>query len=309
MTFALLRVAAGPRLGHGHLRRAEVLARALGRPCVVSIRGRGAPDLTLPTIAGGAAGAILDAVRPRVLVLDDPRERASRPWCVAARRRSVPVVSMHDLGLGPLPSDLAVDGSIVCRGRLPARRVLRGPAYATVAARPARRGDQVRRVLVSLGGGPRAALTRRIASTLTRRWPSLDVIATGGSGPADGFAWVAAPAGLSPWMAQVDVAVVGGGVTLYEAVGSGVPAIGVAVVAAQRPTIRGFAARGLALDGGLAAGGRDVVPSVCRAMTRLLADAPWRRRVAIEGPRLIDGRGADRVARAIRDLAEGRGRA
>lgn len=308
MTFALLRVAAGPRLGLGHLRRAEVLVRALGRPCVLSLRGAGQVRGGVPAIPTAGPGATLDAVRPRVLILDDPHHGASRPWCVAARRQGVAVVSIHDLGLAPVPSDLAVDGSIVRRGRLAAGCSLRGPEFAVIAP-PGRRRRRarVRRVLVSLGGGPRATLAARLASKLHRRWPALEILVTGGEGDGEGFAWVAAPSGLAPWLARVDAAILGGGVSLYEAVAAGVPSIGLAVVAAQQPTVRGFAARGLALDAGLAS--RRAGPgSVVRQMERLLADGPWRERAAVEGPRVVDGGGAARVARAIVALVEGSSR-
>jgi hypothetical protein len=309
MTFALIRVAAGPRLGLGHVRRAETLVRALGRPCVLSVRGAGQVRGGVPVVPAAGPGATLDAVRPRVLVLDDPRQGSSHPWCVAARRQGVPVVSIHDLGLASVPSDLAIDGSIVRRGRLAARRSLRGPEFAVIATpRRRRRGGRVRRVLVSLGGGPRVTLAARLASMLHRRWPALDILVTGGEGDGDGFAWVTAPLGLAPWLARVDAAILGGGVSLYEAVAAGVPSIGLAVVAAQQPTIRGFAARGLVLDAGLASRRADGPASVVRQMDRLLADGLWRAHAAVEGPRVLDGGGAARVARAIVALVEGASR-
>jgi hypothetical protein len=43
-------------------------------------------------------------------------------------------------------------------------------------------------------------------------------------------------------------------------------------------------------------------------MDRLLADGPWRAHAAVEGPRVLDGGGAARVARAIVALVEGASR-
>ena len=46
--------------------------------------------------------------------------------------------------------------------------------------------------------------------------------------------------GLHDELARAGVAVVGGGVSLYEACAHGVAAVGVPVVAAQRPTVAAF---------------------------------------------------------------------
>ena len=55
---------------------------------------------------------------------------------------------------------------------------------------------------------------------------------------------------MSADLAACDVAVVAGGVTLYEACAVGVPVVALAVVAAQRPAIADFAVRGAAIDAG-----------------------------------------------------------
>src|SRR5690606_6255368 len=69
--YALFRVAAGPRLGFGHLRRATVLAGALDEPCALSVRG--AATLRRPwRQAPPGPDAALQTLRPRLLVIDDP---------------------------------------------------------------------------------------------------------------------------------------------------------------------------------------------------------------------------------------------
>jgi spore coat polysaccharide biosynthesis predicted glycosyltransferase SpsG len=312
--FALFRVAAGPRLGHGHLRRAEALAAALARPACVSVRGA-APDTPLRQTTGHAADAVLAAEAPAVLVLDDPHAGHGERWCRAADRRAIPVVSLHDLGIGRVASTLAIDGSITSPRRgWPSRDLLRGLDYAVI--RPPRRAPgrtAVHRVLISLGGTPRPTLVDAIVSALTHQWPDLDVIVpTRAASPASRprMRSVAAHDGLAPWFARVDAAIVGGGVSLYEAVAAGVPTVALAIVAAQRPTIRGFAARRLALDGG--AVGDDTAATanrVVRAFARLLRDDAWRTAIRAEGPVVVDGFGAQRVARAIAALADANARA
>ncbi len=318
-TFALFRIAAGPRIGHGHLRRAEVLAHALGQSARVSIRGGGAAS-SLTVAPRAAAGPTLDAIRPRVLILDDPDGRHGGPWVSAAARRRVPVVSLHDLGLGRVASTLAVDGSVVSPPRgWPATCTVRGLTYAVIAPPQRRsRSTGVRRVLVSLGGGSRRLLTLAVAREVAARHPDLDVLVAQSSGStapasADGrVRRVLAVAGLAPWLARVDMAVVGGGMSLYEAVAAGIPSVALAVVPAQRRTVRGFAALRLTVDGGgVPAQTRPLVVArrVGDRFDRLVGDATLRRRMMTAGPRAVDGRGAHRVARAILAAAEAASRA
>ena len=303
-TFALFRVAAGPRIGHGHLRRAEALARALGRIARVSIRGAGGAATRLPVVAPAPAGVTLDAVRPAVLIIDDPRASHGRAWVAAAARRLVPVVSLHDLGIARLPSSLAIDGSVVSPSRgWTAGRTLRGLPYAVI--RPPRRASRrgaVRRLLVSLGGGPREALSRAVAEELVKRLPDVEVLVTQLREPMMAAAArarvrrIVAADGLAPWLTKVDVAIVGGGMTLYEAVAAGVPTVALAVVPAQAPTIRGFARRRLTVDaGGVTGAARSVARRVAASVERLSRSDVLRDVVRHEGPRVIDGRGARRV--------------
>lgn len=312
--FALFRVAAGPRLGRGHLRRAEVLARALGRSACVSVRGAGGTSMSLPLAATAAAGRTLDDVRPGVLVLDDPHAGHGRAWVSAAARRRVPVVSLHDLGLARVPATLAIDGSVTSPAHgWPAGETLRGLEFAVIGRpRRARPGLIVRRVLVSLGGGSRRGLTSAVVAELSRREPQLEILVTQAGpwatrhGGAARVTRVDASDGLAPWLARVDVAIVGGGLSLYEAVAAGVPTVAVPVVPAQRPTIRGFAARRLTADAGVA--GPATLGALARRVgdrfDRLAADAEGRRHVRQAGPRAVDGRGAQRVARAIVAVVE-----
>jgi spore coat polysaccharide biosynthesis predicted glycosyltransferase SpsG len=104
------------------------------------------------------------------------------------------------------------------------------------------------------------------------------------------------------------VAILAGGVTLYEACAIGVPAIAVALSRHQHLTVRGIARAGAAIEAG-GAYGRYVVAGfsrpaakIARLTERLLDDAAARRRIRAAGRRLVDGNGAFRVADRIRRL-------
>lgn len=317
----LFRAAAGPRRGYGHLVRCRSLARALGVRPLLSLR---APRTAIHTALQLGCDVVVDGahrlVRGRyidLLVVDDPIARAAARWITAARRAGVAVVSVHDLGLGSGGADLRIDGSIV-QGRTTSHsRAVVGPAFAILDPALTRHARVKRRrngVVVSLGGGPRAAVASAIAVDIARRAPHVEVRVTGGfnssAPPASvkrrrlrNLVWLGPTTNLAGELGRASVAVVGGGVTLYEACALATPAVGVPVVKSQRPTVTGFVARGAAL-------GTPRVPPhperVADDVLRLLGDASLRNRIGRTASRLIDGRGALRAARAISRLVEER---
>jgi spore coat polysaccharide biosynthesis predicted glycosyltransferase SpsG len=163
-------------------------------------------------------------------------------------------------------------------------------------------------VLIALGGGPRAVLGYSIAKAVRREMPWASIRIAGGFALASSadrhrIARTGPLNGLAGELAACDVAVVGGGVSLYEAGARGVAAVGVPVVVPQRPTVRGFVTAGAAL------GDASTAPDaerVARDVVRLLRQPALRTALAGQGRKLVDGRGAGRVAEAIRRLASGR---
>jgi spore coat polysaccharide biosynthesis predicted glycosyltransferase SpsG len=330
----VFRVAASERIGYGHLTRALHLAAALAVAPVVSVRGSAAARAVARSrgarlLAATAPTAAL-ADRPDLLVLDDPSRRAAAPWLRAARRRGIPVVSVHDLGVAPLPSDLAFDGSFGARrvaglGRSAGACRL-GPRYAVLAPAVARRRPRhgvPRRpsIVIGLGGGRHAAAGIGVARLL-REALAADCALSGGARVrvSLGFnrdAGAALPPGVEgippdrfrAALAAATVAVVGGGTTLYEACALGTPAVAVPVVRGQVPAVRRFGRAGLAMPV-LAApplGSPAWARAVSEAALRLLRDAGRRRAQAGRGRRAIDGRGAARAAREVRRLLARKG--
>ena len=304
----LFGVAAGPRLGFGHLVRARSLARVLGVPPTVAIRG------TSTTRRRAAS----DGWR----VIDDPSIDAVRMWVRRARRLGLPAATIHDLGIAAVPSDLVIDGTIVPRCAVQGRcGTLHGPAYAILDPMIQRiRGPAgsktPQRVLIALGGGHTAVLAARLARAISARVRDVEIRV------ADGFAGahrtlalgrghrIDSKDGLALELSTASVAVVGGGVTLYEACALGVPAVAVSLTPAQAVTIRGIARRGAALVGGAVstpetsgASRKSRSHRIALRVERLLGAPAERRRLAQAGRRLVDGRGVFRVAESLRRLA------
>jgi UDP-N-acetylglucosamine:LPS N-acetylglucosamine transferase len=151
-------------------------------------------------------------------------------------------------------------------------------------------------VFIALGGGPHGRLASRIGDAIAARNDDVDVRLAGGFDSQDG---------LASELAAADVAVLAGGVTLYEACALGVPVIAVALNPHQHTVIRAMDRLGAALDGGRAT---DAVNSgFSRKIERLLTDAALRRRLSATARRLVDGQGAFRVAERLRGLTSTRG--
>src|SRR5207247_11204126 len=72
----LFRIAAGPRIGFGHLVRCRSLARVLGCDPIASVRGtaqrRALSGSMGWRVVEGAVAFAIDRVEPDVIVIDDP---------------------------------------------------------------------------------------------------------------------------------------------------------------------------------------------------------------------------------------------
>lgn len=311
----LFRVACGPRRGYGHLVRARRLAAALDATVWISVLGD-APSMPragrVRQVRGGPA--LLDVLVPDLVVLDTPVLADARRWLRAARRRSVPIASVHDAGIAPVASDLAIDASLASSGPIPgARRTLRGPAYMVVdpaVRRRPRGGTRAGVVVIALGGGPRLGLARRIARALLAQCPHLRVrIAAGFAGGRDRrdgrIELLGARRSLASTLAGARVAIVAGGITLYEAAALGVPAVAIPVVPGQRGTVRAFSNAGAAVPVSDARTVRMASPArIAAAAAALCRSARLSARLTARGRRLVDGRGVERVAAALNRLAE-----
>ena len=314
----VFRVAAGPRIGFGHLLRARALARAIGQRPIVSVRGgamaRAAARALGCTLVDGSSGALGLA---DVLIVDDPSAPHGAPWVRSAHEAGVPSVAVHDAGIGVRRADLVVDGSVAAPSASRRDRTLTGPSFCILDPRLLQvrrlpRGDRRRRrtvVLISLGGGEQVRRHAAcVVAEIARVSPNGSIrVATGMThGPLPPLPhgrWVARRNGLGRELQRADIAVVAGGVTLYEACAIGTPVVATAVVPAQRAAIAGFVDAGAALDGGrIGTMPRAAARQVATLVAALVEDAAVRRQLSANGRRLVDGHGAARVARQIARL-------
>jgi spore coat polysaccharide biosynthesis predicted glycosyltransferase SpsG len=316
----VFRIAAGPRVGYGHLMRARALAQCLDMEVAISVRGgraaKDAADSVGPLVTEAAALRGAD-----VLVVDDPSRKQGRSWVARARRCGVRSVSIHD-DLWAHDADLVVCGSLGADLPSAGRRALRGTRFylldwrigAARLVRARRQAGRQLRVVVALGGGQHVRrVAQRLVDAIADRCPTVKIVVAAGFSRARRPAlaratWLEAPDGLMRALLAADVAVVAGGVTLYEACALGVPAVGLAVVPEQRRAIRAFARLGALIDAGGETLSRAAIHTAAAGVARLVENDRLRTAVSSRARALVDGLGAQRVARRIQGLLAGKDR-
>jgi spore coat polysaccharide biosynthesis predicted glycosyltransferase SpsG len=237
------------------------------------------------------------------------------------RKRGFFVCAIEDIAPHSFGCQLVVNGDVHAR-QLPYGSssgdtiFLLGPEYAILRdefqQRPKRVvSDRVENILVTFGGADPYNLTPNVLRLLKKLPGSFSVTAiigpffenvseveseVGGGKRAIGL--IHSPRSVRNLMVQADLAISAGGQTLYELACVGCPSIAVRTAANQDGQLEVFEQAGFIR---LAGRGDDdrIVDLVGDAMLPLLTDSKVRGAMSAAGQRLIDGKGALRVARTI----------
>lgn len=308
---------AGASEGRGHVSRTVTLAEAFRKAGasvrVELLRGELSDRDRARLEAIAADTRPLDsAVDDAVLVdLPDPNEIAGR-W-PASR-----LVIVDDSNRLTSPAAVVVQPSLArWGGSTMAGRVLEGYAYAPIrstlrrlaAERPPEAVPP--QVVVCFGGSDPWDIGARVAPAVAGAgsWATVAVLGPGyqgrlgetGAVGATDLAVLRDPPDLDRRLATATVAVTGAGTMKFELAVLGRPAILVAAADDQLPIGAPFAATGAARYLG---DGRELDPAaIGDAVAALMADEPARNAMANRGRTVVDGRGADRVAAAVLELA------
>jgi spore coat polysaccharide biosynthesis predicted glycosyltransferase SpsG len=165
-----------------------------------------------------------------------------------------------------------------------------------------------RSILVTFGGSDIRSLTAPVLAMLEAEFPDLEKFVVLGPGSQmksaaafgnskTSFHVGADAACMQSLMARADLAVSGGGQTLYELASQGLPPVVVPLAADQADDVRGFTQAGFSIDAGpwqmpglldrIAIGLRDLWP------------AALRERHSAAGRKSVDGQGAERLVAAV----------
>ncbi len=331
------RTTAGPTIGLGHLRRCVTLAQALqlhGIVCHFSIDHDPAALRFLREYGfdGIEERDKHDLIRTleylerwgaRALVVDSYAIEDGR----LGQLKGPFVVVIDDLGGRPLPVDLIVNGSAnaaeLTYCTRPETQLLLGPEYVLLREEFSREPQRtvrgrVERVLISVGGTDRFQLTSRmVAWTHEALGQVVTDVVVGPFFSQDAVQELEQLAENSqgivvlhrdpPYMRELmlacDLAVAGGGQTAYELAATGTPAVAIRLADNQTGNLKGLSGSG-ALTWVGDASDRDLHGKAVVALVELSVDPKHRREMGRTGRRLVDGRGAKRVAQAIMEACQ-----
>lgn len=316
----------GMRIGVGHLLRSIVLAeqlRVLGAETTLLAMPTRIPSLGRRALHTAALAPMPNGgPPPSVVVVDRPDATAGRLDRLHRRWPDAVLVAMDYYGPAVDGLTLVVNLNEACEARTHAPGPVRACGLRHVMLRDSFRAlrkhrrterEDAEQVLLGFGGTDPDGWSEQAAGVIARCLPgkgSVHVLC--GTRPrterlvARPVAWatkrhvtVADPA---PLLAASDLAVIGGGTMLAEAACLGIPAI----VVPRTPMERLFARQFLAAGAACVVeprNGRFPAPALARLVRSLTSDIEERLRMRRAGRRLVDGRGAERVARLIIHLA------
>lgn len=325
----LLRVDANGRVGMGHAVRLAALVDMLRPGCELHVAGSDAtlraafPQLPLhPLDSEDFAGLreVLDAVKPQLVIVDLP-PTLPRPWQIIREWGRVAVAALDDEG-GALDADLVINGTVLeqyhhyqCPA---ATRILCGTEYTLIRPAFARhpwRGAQ-NGIAIVIGSGERAeawALMLASGAVDMSSWGEVTMVVGGSFKPHAELAAACQDAGialrqglsgeaLAELLSCSAIALITGGMVVYEALATGTPAVVFPQVPNLIPEAAWFAAHGaivdLKYDGGMDAA------AVERAVGELLENPSAARTMSEKQRAIVDGRGMERAAAAIDSLLD-----
>lgn len=196
--------------------------------------------------------------------------------------------------------------------------MLVGPEYAVLssdyAAVPPRSINEVAtRILVTFGGADPKALTPVVLAALARVKRKLlvrvvigplfseeveAVIEAQVRSLSHDVQLVRSPPGLLKHMLWADVAVSASGLVKYELAATGTPGVLISIDKAHDAANQPFAQKRVQLDLGVTSD-PDIIS---KSVEQLLNNVDERRRMAVEGQRLIDGKGGERLVATMIEL-------
>jgi len=333
--WVVFRTGGGKQVGFGHIRRCLSLAHALRSLNVNSsfVLDGDTKASDIVTAEGHAASLIDDddftetakevLNRSAVAVVVDSY---SHPASYLKNLKSMGrrVVVLDDLAADFIPADLVVNGTAGAEALPyasdPSVSYLLGSSY--ILLRPEfenvveRSYEPVRRVLITLGGSDGFDLTPRIIDWVQAILPQADIDVVVGPLFRNSSEIESATIGadkvhlhhapdMGLLMRTCDMAVAGGGQTTYELAATATPTVAIRIAENQTLNLMGLSrARTLIWAGD--ATDTNLKEKVTQAVGTLAQSASLRRELGANGRRLVDGRGAVRVAEKLVEIAASR---
>lgn len=321
-----IRTSASPKLGFGHLRRSLVLAEELKDHCIPFFLLDPDDSWSKAHVENANFGFFCGEIEkaweffpdPAAILIDTRLTGGLGRLIAVAETRGIPMISIHDLGLNMLPSDIIVDGSIASsdsdsthvKGAYYAGTdyMILSPAYRTLYLQNRSIREEIRSIFINLGGGNSGKYFSKVLEGLQLWAREVDVIGVPGF-----TAWgqeLMAQKNWSPlhfrWenrdieqnLFHSDLAITSGGIAAYEALCAGTPLLALSYDHLQQITIRRLGSLEACIDLGL---GDELDPAkLAEVLSPIETDVDKRRRLSCHGRQIVDGKGFERVAQIIR---------
>jgi spore coat polysaccharide biosynthesis predicted glycosyltransferase SpsG len=322
-----IRTAAGPQIGFGHLRRTAILAQMLRDCChplfLLDVEDSWSSEYLdrqcLDFFDQGFENAWSQFPAPAAILIDTRISNGLTGLMDRANRLGIPITSIHDLGLNPLPSDIIIDGSIAPAlpdSRHPEMGLFRGteymildPVYRNLHRQNKPIHQEIRSVVINLGGGDSGRFYSRILDGLKLWGREIEVIGIPGFSswgqealaqrdwhPLN-FRWE--NQNIAELLFESDLAITAGGIAAYEALCTGAPLLAISYDSFQQTTVRMLAHSAACIDLGLGDGLNP--PDLAKTLSDMESDVERRRRLSLHGKQIVDGEGAERVAQILRE--------
>jgi spore coat polysaccharide biosynthesis predicted glycosyltransferase SpsG len=253
--------------------------------------------------------AALESYRPDAVIVN--KLRSAPEYIAALKKHARLTVTIDDAGPAAVVADLAVNPLYDAPGAVTGSEfVSLREEFVAVHASPKEIRASATRVLVMQGGsdtrGFLPRIVRAVAASVAR--PHVTVVV----GPAFrhqreltdavkaaglNIEVLHSPPDIVSVMAQADLAMTAGGLTMFELCAVGTPSIVVCAERFEEETASRMARRGAVVHLGF---GDDLdYVRVTSAVDALVEDVAARRRMSDTGKALVDGRGGDRVAQLV----------
>jgi len=269
-------------------------------------------------------------LKPDIIVTDLPY--ASEEYLRELKKYGKLMVSIDDIALVTHCADIVVSGYLSAKLKKykttnPNTKFLIGVQYLMLreefekmhqVQRKIRKN--ARNVLLTLGGADPENLTMKVVRALSKINQKLDVIVV--LGPAytrheefqkllkelktskSKFKVKCNVKNMARLMMRADIAITAGGETIYELAAVGTPSINISHMEHQSINARELERAGAVINLGL---GKEVSEEqISSAVLYLLKDKDLRQKMSLAGKRLVDGKGAKRVADIILKTLETR---
>ncbi len=326
----LVRLDANHKIGLAHAIRVSSILQLLNEPYRLTVYGEGEliatyfPAQKLVSASGDDPNdflAIVERVRPHLILVDHPRP-GEKFWRLLSHRAfGIPVVAIDDEG-GGVDADLIINGTVLDQyhrysALRPQAKLLVGPKYSLVRPEFGKapwRNPTMPSIVIVVGSGDRASdwafdlmsgnfelgswgKVRMIVGSAFPDLPRLrSACDTHGVPLESGISGEAMAEALS----HAGIALITGGMIVYEALTVGVPAIVFPQIENLIPEAQWFAERGCIVDLGYDGGANN--RCVAEAVEMLQSSASRRTAMSSSQRRTIDGRGMARAALAIDTL-------